>query len=425
LRVCLDARLVSGENGGVEQFIIGLASGLAALDDGDEEYLFLVYEGSVDWLQPFLGGACTVLLDGSLPQAPKWKRWAKRVAPFTRSLWHQLTFLPDVGTPALPTSSGSIERAAIDVMHFTQQSGFSTKVPSIYHPHDLQYLHLPEFFSPRTRRALDFKHRRFCAQATMVSVSSCWVKQDVVSHFGLPEDKVRVVSLAAPLQAYEEPSRSQVATMSATLALPESFIFYPAHTWPHKNHIELLHALRLLRDRHGLCVPLVCSGERTRYFPEIESFAVREGLADQVTFLGFVSPLAVQCLYRLCRAVVIPTRFEAASFPMMEAFSVGVAVACSNVTSLPEQAGDAALVFDPNNHVQIAEAILRLWTDPILRETLGERGRIRQQALRWTDTARHFRAHYRLIGERDLTDEDELLLSRDPCKEGAKRAIKV
>jgi hypothetical protein len=94
-----------------------------------------------------------------------------------------LTFLPDVGTPALPISSGSIERARIDVMHFTHQGGFSTVVPSIYHPHDLQYLHLPEFFSPRTRRALDFKYRRLCAQATMVAVSSCWVKQDVVSHF--------------------------------------------------------------------------------------------------------------------------------------------------------------------------------------------------------------------------------------------------
>jgi glycosyltransferase involved in cell wall biosynthesis len=203
--------------------------------------------------------------------------------------------------------------------------------------------------------------------------------------------------------------------------LPESFIFYPANTWPHKNHIELLRALRFLRDRHGLRVPLICSGQRTRFFAELESFAVRMGLADQVMFLGFVSPLTVQCLYRLCQAVVIPTMFEAASFPMMEAFSVGAAVACSNVTSLPEQAGDAALVFDPTDHVQIAEAIRRIWRDPSLRKTLGDKGRMRQQALRWSDTARLFRAHYRRIAGCEMTEQDDLLMSRDPCREASSR----
>jgi glycosyltransferase involved in cell wall biosynthesis len=117
--------------------------------------------------------------------------------------------------------------------------------------------------------------------------------------------------------------------------------------------------------------------------------------------------------------VVIPTKFEAASFPMMEAFSVGAAVACSNVTSLPEQAGDAALIFAPTDHVQMAEAIRRLWTDPSLRKTLGERGRNRQEALRWIDTAKVFRAHYRRIGGAHLSDEDARLLSLDPCLEGA------
>jgi glycosyltransferase involved in cell wall biosynthesis len=416
LRVCLDARLVSGTHGGVEQFIIGLAWGLTRLNDGDEEYFFLAYEDSVDWLQPFVGGACQLLLDGTVPQTPTWKRLAKRLAPFARSPWHQLTFLPDIGTPTIPTSSGTIERAGIDLMHFTKQSGFLTKVPSIYHPHDLQYLHLAQYFTPRVRATLDARYRALCEQATMVAVASCWVKRDIVPHFGLPEDKVRVIPLAAPLQAYEVPSDQELTSTAAALRLPEAFVFYPAQTWPHKNHVGLLRALELLRDRHGLRVPLVCTGKTTTHLRDIQSFAARIGLADQVTFLGFVSTSTLQCLYRLCRAVVIPTMFEAASFPMMEAFSVGAAVACSNVTSLPEQAGDAALVFDPTDPMQIADAIRRLWTDPSLRKTLSERGRRRAGATRWSDTAKLFRAHYRWICGATLREEDSRLLSVDPCR---------
>lgn len=421
LRVCVDARLVSGMDGGVEQFIIGLASGLAQLGGGDEEYYFLAYEDSVDWLHPYLGAEHRLLLDGPAPKPATWMRWARRLAPFARHAWHNWRLLSPLEAPAIPESSGLIESTGIDVMHFARQSGFLTGVPSIYHPHDLQHLHLPEHFTRRMCAQREVLYRALCEQAEMVAVASCWVKGDVVTHYGLREDKVRVVPLAAPVQAYPEPSEDDLMKTSSELDLPDAFLFYPAQTWPHKNHIELLRALEFLRDRHGLRVPLVCSGQSTAYLREIELFAARGGLAGQVTFVGFVPPLTVQCLYRLCRAVVIPTRFEAASFPMMEAFSVGAAVACSNVTSLPEQAGDAALVFDPTDHVQIAEAIRKIWTDPSLRQMLGDRGRRRQRALRWSDTARLFRAHYRRIAGCELTEQDDLLVSRDPCREASSR----
>ena len=417
MRVCVDARLVSGENGGVEQFTIGLASGLAQLQGEDEEYIFLAYKDSVEWLRPYLGDRSHLLFDGSAPRPPGWKQRARRFAPFARTAWHTWPLLATLGRAKIPESSRVIERAGIDVMHFAKQSGFLTRIPSIYHPHDLQYVHLPEYFTPRDRRALDVAYRTLCAQAEIVSVASHWVKRDVVTQYGLEKDKVKVIPLAAPLSAYPEPSQAELRRTSLDLLLPDAFLFYPAQTWPHKNHIELIRALGLLRHRYGLVLPLVCSGQRTRYFGEIESFAARSGVADQITFLGFVAPSTVHCLYKLCRAVVIPTKFEAGSFPMMEAFTVGAAVACSNVTSLPEQAGDAALIFDPTDHVQMAEAIRRIWADPRLRETLAARGKKRQQALQWSNTAKRFRAHYRRIGGRRLSEDDSRILSQDACRE--------
>jgi len=247
-----------------------------------------------------------------------------------------------------------------------------------------------------------------------VSVASEWVRQDLIRHYGLEPDKVRVVRLAPPVQAYPQPSDADLIRIRSKLGLPDAFLFYPAQTWAHKNHTTLLRALALLRDRHGLEVPLVCSGQTTPFLRTLDRAAAELGLTAQVRFLGFRTPLELQCLYRLCRALIITSEFEAGSFPIMEAFSIGVPVACSRVTSLPEEAGDAALLFDPRDPQQIAEATRRLWTDPRLRARLIDRGRRRIRGLGWEHTARVFRAHYRRIAGRRLTEEDFQLVSANP-----------
>jgi glycosyltransferase involved in cell wall biosynthesis len=99
---------------------------------------------------------------------------------------------------------------------------------------------------------------------------------------------------------------------------------------------------------------------------------------------------------------------------MNEAFMAGAPVACSNVTSLPEQAGDSALVFDPYHPPDIADALWRLWADDSLRQTLIARGKQNVSRFTWARTARHFRAWYRKIAHRPLTDEDRALLSARP-----------
>ena len=119
-------------------------------------------------------------------------------------------------------------------------------------------------------------------------------------------------------------------------------------------------------------------------------------------------------MYRLCRCVVIPTKFEAASGPLWEAFAAGVPAACSNVTSLPDQAGDAALLFDPCQPEEIAGAIHQLWRDEALRRSLVERGKRNVARFTWERTARIFRAHYRRIANRCLSEEDHTLLAAPP-----------
>ena len=156
---------------------------------------------------------------------------------------------------------------------------------------------------------------------------------------------------------------------------------------------------------------LICSGKMNKFFPKIQRCMKRLKLGGQVKFIGYVSPLEVQCLYRLCRLMVFPSKFEGWGLPITEAFHIGVPAACSNVTSLPDLVGDAAILFDPEKPQNIANAIWSLWNDEKLRLTLIQRGKRRVARYSWNKTSCIFRAHYRRIAGHHLTEEDHTIMS--------------
>jgi glycosyltransferase involved in cell wall biosynthesis len=382
--------------------VIGLAGGLSRLG-GEDEYLFLTVAGHDAWLRPYLRGNCRIV-HARHTKVVLLKWFVARHAPFTETAWRKLK------PGSVGESDGVIEAEGVEVMHLTGSGGFHTDVPTIYHPHDLQHVHLPQFFAPEEIAHRELIYRDLCNSATMVAVSSAWTKEDLEDHYGLGDAKVHVVPLAPLLSEYPDPTDADLERVRIKFALPEAgFAFYPAQTWEHKNHVMLLEALTQLK-RDGLTIPFVSCGKKTDFFSVIESRASELGIQEQVSFLGFVSPLELQCLYRLSRCVVIPTRFEAASFPLWEAFQAGTPAACSTVTSLPEQAGDAALLFDPQQSVEIARAVRQLWEDEALRSLLVERAYENVSRLSWDRTARIFRAHYRRLADRELSDEDAYLL---------------
>ncbi len=243
-------------------------------------------------------------------------------------------------------------------------------------------------------------------------VASQWVKDDLVGRYRMSPRKVQVIAWAAPTRVYAPPSAESVAAVREKYGLRAPFALYPAMTWEHKNHLRLLEALAQLRDREGLVVPLVCTGHRyPAFWPRIEGRVAALGLADQVRFLGMIPGEELRALYRLAGFVVVPTLFEAASAPVLEAWEDEAPVACSAVTSLPEQAGDAALLFDPFSVEAIAGAVGRMATDADLRERLRRCGSRRREAFSWERTARAYRAVYRRAAHRPLTEEDRRLLA--------------
>jgi glycosyltransferase involved in cell wall biosynthesis len=195
------------------------------------------------------------------------------------------------------------------------------------------------------------------------------VKRDVESHFALPQGRVAVVPLAPANLAYPAPTEEQIQAARARLGLPGSFAFYPARTWPHKNHVGLVEAVALLRTSRSVDVPVVFAGGRDAHAERVLERARSLGVSDLVRFLGHVAPVDLQALYRLARVVVVPSRFEA------------------------------------------ADALARLWGDAALREVLARRGRESVARFSWQRTARTFRAHYRRLAGWPLDDEDRALLA--------------
>lgn len=415
LKICIDARTETGKSGGIEQVLIGLAQGFSKLTDGNEKYYFLTYSKSTKWLDKYVSGPCEIITLKNNQSFSKWKNSINKRYPITKKLWHfiksaQHSILGS-RTIKVPCFDGFVEHYSIDLMHFISQRAFVTDIPNIYHPHDIQHIHLPVFFTKWECLNREVLYKRFCNQADMVAVASTWTKQDIVNHFDIPHQKVQVIPLAPPTECYPMPTRRDLYNTKNKYALKTDFIFYPAQTWEHKNHNTLIEALAILRDEHNTKIPLICSGHRNGFYLKIQDCIKKYKMDDQVKFLGFVSPIELQSLYKLCCCVVIPTRFEAASFPLWEAFYAGAPVACSNVTSLPAQAGNAALAFDPHDKHSVANAIKTLWLNDKMREELSIKGKQNVNKFTWERTCRHFRAYYRKLLEIELSDEDEKLLS--------------
>jgi glycosyltransferase involved in cell wall biosynthesis len=405
LRVCIDARLGAGRFGGVEQVVIGLAAALSRLEDGDEEYLFLVHPEHDDWIRPYLGGPCR-------PLRPRRGYLNRRSRAIARGLIERV---PRVGVSfAVRPSDGTIEAAGVDAVHFPFQDAFTTDVPSIYQPHDLQHLHLPELFSGWERARREAIYRTHCERAALVVAMTSWGRRDFVESYGLPAERVAVVPGGSVLREYPAPTPADLERLRSHLSLPESFLLYPAQTWAHKNHEHLLEALARLRGDHGITIPLVCPGKQTRHYRRIAELVDRLDLSATTSFPGFVSSLELRGLYELGTALVFPSRFEGWGLPICEAFDAGLPVASSTATGLPDVVGDAGLLFDPEDVAEMAAQLRRLWTDAELRADLRERGSRRAAELSFDHTARLFRAHYRQVGCRSLSERDRILLATPP-----------
>jgi glycosyltransferase involved in cell wall biosynthesis len=255
-----------------------------------------------------------------------------------------------------------------------------TSKPFVYTLHDLQEIYYPENF-PWWQRAWRYQvHSRLLERTSRVICESLHVKTDIIRVFGVPEERA-VVMAAPPMRQFlvDQPDDRLQATR-IRLQLPERFLFYPAQFWVHKNHLRLIEAFREV-VAEAPDIKLVLTGKKRGEYKAVMSAITEFGLTEQVCHLGYVEQDDLQAIYRLSTALVMPSLFESVSIPIYEAFQVGTPVAASGILAIPEQVGDAALLFDPKSVASIKSAILKLVRDPEAARLLGKKGQERMSAM--------------------------------------------
>jgi glycosyltransferase involved in cell wall biosynthesis len=305
----------------------------------------------------------------------------------------------------------------VDVAHVTLPVHIAANCPTVFNPHDLRHVRYPEYYE---RQALQRRRRVYpaaCRDATLVDTFSQATKENVVEAYDVDAESVYPLPLGPSHTGSGTVGDALAAEVRSTYDLPESFLLYPANTWPHKNHRLLVDALEHVEETHGERLPLVCTGGRDdRGVSSEHRIADLAALdpAGRLRDLGFVDSSHLRALFRECRLLVYPSQFEGGGLPVIEGWQFDTPVVCSDIPPLREKGGDAAAYFDPSSASDIGETVYEAWTDPTLRAKLVERGRQRRELFTWDRTARAYHALYRKAAGRELSDGDEAALAYPP-----------
>lgn len=372
MRVAVDTNCVlPGRVGGIENYALALVEALRLPGSPAAELVLLTRPENHDLFARFLSARTAVVrLDRPVLHGQPVSNWADLLAEH-----------PVTGRKALEAfqrrKADLLRRLGVDLVHFPGNTvnPLDLDLPVVLNLHDLQHRHFPHYFAPREVENREHWWRASAERADALVAASAFVRDDLAAQWRIDPAKVFVTPDPIESAFLEAPATDRLAELRGRLGLPETFFVYPAAVWPHKNHERLIRAFGaaagLPADAQLL---LTGGGQQGSRLPQLLDSL---GLTARVRLLGRVSTADLIGLYHLATGMVFPSQHESWSIPVMEAMACGCPVASSDVTSLPEEVGDAGLLFPPDDVPAMALAMRRLATDAELRRTLSERGRER------------------------------------------------
>ena len=259
--------------------------------------------------------------------------------------------------------------------------------------HDLKYLKYPYFlnkFSTIKAKYLKYTMKKGAEKANKIIAVSRSTKKDIIDLLGINGEKIEVIYEASNIGLYSPKNEGILnSDILKKYAIQKPYFLYVGEKRPHKNLEGLIKAFAIYKEKYdSRNSSLVLTGKKYSTYHEYMIIAERLGVKDNLIFTGFIPEKYLKTIYSEAEALLLISFYEGFGIPILEAMECGIPVVTSNISSMPEVAGEAALLVDPNNIQEIAEAMNNIVSSKTLRKQLIESGLKRVKQFSWERTAR-------------------------------------
>ncbi len=368
MRIGVDARLYYYQPAGIGLYTTRLLAAMAGVDDRNE---YVVLQSRKD--------------TASLSAGPRFQRRSLWTPPHHR--WEQA---------ALPLELAPL---GLDLLHSPDFiPPFRWHGRSVITVMDLAFLRFPHLLTDESRRYYGQVGRAVTRADAILAISQS-TKKDLVGLLDAPSGKITVTPLAADPACRQVTDPARLEAVRRSYGLPAAYLLFVGTLEPRKDLPTLLRAFASLGPTGSLGpaakdLCLAIAGRPGWLYEQVYALAQSLQLGDRVRFLGAAPAADLPALYSGARLFVLPSLYEGFGMPVLEAMACGAPVVCANTSSLPEIAGDAALLFPPGDDAALADAITAVLRDEDLRRRLAERGLARAAEFSWESTARQTLAVY-------------------------------
>lgn len=363
MRIALDVHSIGMRKTGNETYMRNLVEQLSALEQPEMDLHF--YH----------------TLPDKAYERRAWRGRVHRLRPHASVLRIPLSF------PAALFAHG------IDLAHFQYFAPPLCRCKTIVTIHDISYEFFPEYFDPRERACMKLLIPLSGRRAAHVITISEYSRKQLIETYGLREERVSVTYLGVSPDFRRLPEQ-QARAVTERFGLDEPFILGVGNVQPRKNLIRLIRAYARLRKEKSIPHQLVLVGQAAWKAGEVQDEIARLGVAGAVKTTGYVSDAELVGLYNRAGLFAFPSLYEGFGLPIVEAMACGTPVVTSNVTCMPEVAGDAALMVDPLSEREISQAILRVIDSAPLASRMRSKGLEHCRRFNWRKVAEQTAALY-------------------------------
>jgi glycosyltransferase involved in cell wall biosynthesis len=380
MRIVIDYTPAVHQRAGIGRYTRGLVNALTHLD-AENEYTLLV-----------LGRSGAHFAPAGLP--PNFRpRYVPLSDHWATILWHRMN-LP------LPVD---LVAGRADLFHgpsFTLPPSF---IPSLLTVHDLSFLRYPQGAHPALLAWLTKAVPRSLQRARHVLADSASTRADLIELMHIPGDQITVIGAGVEKRFQPVKDQAVLSRVQDRYRLPEHFALVVSTLEPRKNFTGLIAAFNQLTMAHPSSTAdlhLVIAGGKGWLYDDIFVAAEASPVRQRIHFPGFIADEDLPALYSLATLFVFPSHYEGFGIPVLEAMACGIPVVCADNSSLPEVAGNAALLLESTDIQGLADAMHRVLVDALLREGLVERGLAQARRFTWERAAQRLLKVYREVTER-------------------------